>query len=93
MALELLCDWTWSSSTFLGNGVHLLTAKLSGDLDGAFPVADSGLAHVLVRAGPPVEREHRGDLDAGCVQRTLELGDLGVVCAGVDEERQEVVPR
>src|SRR5687767_8643583 len=47
------------------HGVHDPAAQLDRDLDGALPVADGSLALVLVRAGPLVQRENRGDLHAG----------------------------
>src|SRR6266568_2794938 len=72
-------------------GVHRVRAEVRGDLDGPFPVPHRGLALVLVRAGPPVQRQHRGDLHPGRGQGPGERGDLRLVRPRVQEEGQEIL--
>src|ERR1019366_6208750 len=74
-------------------GVHHGRAEVHGDLDGPLPVADRRLAFGLVRAGPPVQGQHRGDFYAGRIQGLGELRDLGPAGPRVGEERQEVLAR
>ena len=74
-------------------GVHHGHPEIDGDLDGPLPVAHRRLPLVLVRAGPLVERQHRGDLDLGRGQRLLERRDAVPVHPRVQEERHEVVAR
>ena len=74
-------------------GVHHLHPEVHGYLDRPLPVAHRGLALVLVRARPPVQRQHRADLHAGRGQRLPEPGDLRLVRPRVQEERQEILPR
>src|SRR6476661_6153538 len=64
--------------------------KPHGQLNGSLPVPHRGLALVLVRSGPPVQRQVGCDLDAGSVQGVLELRYDILVRPRVEKERCEV---
>ena len=72
-------------------GVHLVAAELEGDVDGPVPVAHRGLALVLVRGGPAVQRQAGGELEAVVLQEPLGPLDLLVVGGGVGVVGPEVV--
>ena len=55
--------------------VHGVAAHLDRDLDRGLPVGDRGLPLALDRARPAVHRQQRGELDAGILERPLELLD------------------
>ena len=71
-------------------GVHGADAQVHGDLDGALPVADGGLAGVLVRPGPAEHGQDRGDFDPGVLAGLLQLAHQFVVGLRVVVERDEV---
>jgi hypothetical protein len=71
--------------------IHHLAVEIDRQLDGSFPIAHRGLALVLVRSGPPVQGQVGSDLDAGRVQRALELRHNVPIGPRVQEERREVL--
>src|SRR5436305_1561086 len=72
--------------------VHRGAADRDRELDCALPVADRGLALVLVRTRPAIERQDRGELHPGVPEGNAELLDLRPIRAGMEEERDEVRP-
>ncbi len=73
--------------------VHRVDAHFDGDLDRLSPVADRGLALVLVRARPSVHRQQRCDLHSVIFQRLLEARDALRIGARMSPPGEEVVAR
>ena len=73
--------------------VHHPAVQVDGELDRPLPVADRRLPLVLVRPGPAVERQVRGDPHPGPVQRGPEPAHHVPVGPRVQEERGEVLAR
>ena len=73
--------------------VHRRAADIHRQLDRPLPVAHRGQPLVLVRAGPAIQGQDRGQLQVRLAQGGPELGNLGPIGPRMDEERDEVGPR